>query len=90
MSKRLFEFLLVLAGGGFGNFAVVLGVNDEHAALQLGADFLEIFADLVAVARVVHHDEEHGLFPKGVMLGLALAPLLDAEAEVVVVFLGED
>ena len=65
-------------------------MNDEHGALQLGADFLEVFADLVAVARVVHHDEEHSLFAEGVVLGLALAPLLDAEAEVIVVFLGED
>jgi hypothetical protein len=39
-------------------------VNDEHAVLQFGANFLEVFADLVAVARVVHHDEQHGLLPK--------------------------
>ena len=85
-----FEFLLVLAGSGFGDFAVVLGVDDEHRALQFGADLFEVGADLVAVAGVVHHDEEHGLLAERLVFGVALAPFLDAELQVVVVFLGED
>jgi hypothetical protein len=85
-----FEFLLVLAGGGFGNLAVVLGVNDKDGALQLGADFFEIGADVVAVAGVVHHDKEDRLFAEGPVFGVALAPLLNAELQVVVVFLGEE
>ena len=74
-----FEFLLVLAGRGLGDFAVVLGVDDEHCALQLGTDFLEIRAHFVAVSGVVHHDEQHGFLAELLVLGVALAPLLDAE-----------
>ena len=87
---QLFQFLLVLAGRGFGNFAVVLGVNDEHRALQFGADLFEIRADVIAVAGVVHHDEQDGFFAERFVFGVALLPFLDAELEVVVVFLGED
>ena len=84
-----FQLLLVLAGCGFGNLAVVLGVDDEHRALQLGADLFEVRADLVAVARVVHHDEQHGLLAELLVLGVALAPFLDAELQIVGVLLGE-
>ena len=35
-----FNFLLVLAGGGFGDFTVLLGVDHQHHALQLRASAL--------------------------------------------------
>ncbi len=84
------QFLLALAGCGLGNLAVVLGVDDQHGALQLGADLLQIRAHLVAVAGVVHHHEQHGFLAELLVFGVALAPFLDAELEVVGVFLGED
>ena len=84
------QFLFFLAGRGFGNFAVVLGVNDQHRALQFGTDLFEIRADVIAIAGVVHHDEQDGLFAERVVFGIALAPFLNAELQVVVVFLGEN
>ena len=84
------QLLLVLAGGRLGNFAVGLGVDDQHGALQLGADLFQVRADLVAVAGVVHHDEQHGLLAELFVLGVALAPFLDAELQIVGVFLGDE
>ena len=65
-------------------------MDDEHRALQFGADLLQVRADLVAVAGVVHHDEQHGFLAERLVFGVALAPFLDAELQVVGVFLGED
>ena len=65
-------------------------MNNEHRALKLRADFFEVGADLVAVAGVVHHHEEHGLLSQGFVFGVALAPFFDAELQVVRIVLGED
>ena len=74
---------------GFGDFAVVLGVDDQHPALQFGTDLLEIGPHIVTVAGVVHHDEEDGFLAKPLVFGVALPPLFDAEREVVGVLLRE-
>ena len=58
--------------------------------MQFGTDFLEIRAHVITVSGVVHHDEQDGFLPKRLMLGVALAPLFDAEFEVVVIFFRED
>ena len=84
------EFLFALAGSRFGNLAVVLGVNDEHRAPQFGTNLFEVRANFITVARVVHHDEQHGLFTERLVFGVALLPFLDAKLEIVVVFLGEN
>ena len=89
LRKRL-QFFLALAGGRLGNLAVVLGVDHQHGALQFGADLFEVGADLVAVAGVVHHDEQHGLLAELFVLGVALAPFLDAELQIIGVLLGDD
>jgi hypothetical protein len=70
--------------------AVVLGVDDEHCTLQLGTGRFQPGADLVAVAGVVHHDEQHGLFAQRLMLGVTLAPFLDTELQIILIVLGED
>ena len=61
-------------------------MDDEDFPLELGADFLEMGAYVVAVCGVVHHDEEHGFFAKLVVVFTAFAPFLDAETEVIVPF----
>jgi hypothetical protein len=53
-------------------------VNDEHCPLKLRANLFQILADLIAVLGVVHHHEQHRLFAHGLMLCIALPPLLDA------------
>lgn len=65
-------------------------MDHQHAFLQLGANLLQIFADHVAILRVVHHDEQHGLLAQLFVLGVALLPFLDAELQVVGKFLGDD
>ena len=87
---EFFELIFVLARGGLGNFTVVLGVDDEHRTFQLGANFFQMGADLVAVAGVIHHNEQHGFFAQHFMLGIALAPFFDTELQVVLVFFGKD
>ena len=89
-SSLLFQLLLALAGRGLGDVAVILRVDDEHGPPQLGADAFEVRADLVAVARVVDHDEQHRLLAERLVPDRALAPLLDAELQVVGVALGKD
>ena len=69
------EFLFALAAGGFGDFAVLLGMDHQHRALEFGADFFEVGADVIAVARVVHHDEQNGLFAQLFVLGIAVAAI---------------
>lgn len=64
-------------------------MDDQHLAFELGADFLQVIADVVAVLRVVHHDEEHGFLAELRVFLAALAPFLDAELQVFVVFLVE-
>ncbi len=51
---------------------------------------MQVRAHVVAVAGVVHHHEQHGLLAQRRVFGLALAPLLDAQLQVVGVFLGDD
>lgn len=70
----------------FGDFAVGFGVDDRDTVFELGTDFLQVCADLVAVFCVIHHDEEHGFFAELFVFGVALAPFLDAEGEIVGVF----
>ena len=84
------QFLLRLAARGFRNVAVLLRVDHQHRTLQLGSRLLEPGADLVAVARVVHHDEQHRFLSELRVLRGSLAPFLDAEPEVVRVSLGEN
>src|ERR1039458_9578696 len=84
------QFLFFLAGRDFGNFPVVLRVNDQHRALQFGADFFEVSANVIAIARVVHHDEQDGFFAELVVFGVADAPFLNAELQIVVIFLSEN
>jgi len=80
---QLLQLFLAFAARRLGDFAVLLGVNDENRFVQLGADFLQIFSDDVAVPRIVHHDEEHGLLPELLMFGIALTPFFDAKAQIV-------
>ena len=61
----------------------------QHGALQLWTDLLQVCADIVAVAGVVHHHEQDGLLAERLVLGVALAPLLDAKLQVVRVLLCE-
>ena len=49
------------------------------APCKFRADLLQIFSDLVAVFGVVYHDEQHRFFAEPFVLGIALAPFLDAE-----------
>ncbi len=65
-------------------------MDHERRILQLGADPLQIGADLVAVARVVDHDEQDRLLAELLVLGGALPPFLDAELQIVGVALGDD
>ena len=81
------EFFLVLAFRGLRNLAVVLGVDDEHCALQLGADAFQMRTHVVAVAGVIDHHEQHGLLAQALVLVEALLPLLDAERQIVGVLL---
>ncbi len=64
-------------------------MDDEDFSFDFGANFLEVLADVVAVFRVVHHDEEHSLFAELFVFIIALPPFLDAEFQVVRVFLGK-
>ena len=84
------QLFLALAGRRLGNLAVLLGVDDQHGALQFGANLLQVCAHLVAVAGVVHHHEQDGLLAERLVLGVALAPFLDAQLQVVGVLLGEE
>ena len=68
LATRHLELILVFAAGCFGDVAVLLGLDYEHRAFQLGADVFEVRADVVAVARVVHHHEEHGLLAQALVL----------------------
>ena len=45
---------------------------------ELAGIVTEVGADVVAIARVVHHDEENRLLTERQVLSVALAPLLDA------------
>ena len=83
------EIFLVLARGRFGNLAVGLGVDHQHSALQLRANLLQVRAHLIAVLGVIHHHEQHGLLAQLLVLGVALAPFLHAQLQVVGVFLGD-
>ena len=83
------EFFLALARCCFRDLAVLLGVDDENGALQLGADLLQVDAHVVAVAGVIHHHEQDGFLPERLVFRVALAPLLDTQLQVVGVLLGE-
>ena len=65
-------------------------MDDQHAILQLGANPLQIFTHDVAVFGVVHHHEQHGFLAQFFVFGVALAPFLDAELQIISVFLGDD
>jgi hypothetical protein len=87
---QLFQLFFVLAGCGFGNFAVVFGVNDENRGLEFGTNFFEILAHFIAIARVINHYEKNGFLSKRLMFGITFFPFFDAKFEVIVVFFGED
>ena len=84
-----FKLIFIFAGSGLGDFTVVLGMNDEHCALKFGANLFQMRADFIAVAGVVHHHEQHGFLAEFFVLGVALAPFLDAQRKIVGMFLGE-
>ena len=66
-------------------------MDDKHGvAFEFWTKFAQVFADLVAVASVVHHDEQHRLLAQSLMLGVTLFPFLNAELQIVRVMLGEN
>ena len=85
---QFLQFFLALARGGFGNFTVVLGVNDQHGVFQVRVMPLKILGHVVAVAGVVGHHEQDGLLAHLFVLGIRLAPFDHAQMDIVGVFLG--
>jgi hypothetical protein len=65
-------------------------MDDEHGAQQLRASLFQPGTDFVAVTSVVHHYKQDRFLTQRFMLGVALAPLLDAELQVVAVPFGKD
>ena len=64
-------------------------MNHQHrVAGQLGVAPAQVFRHVVAVARVVGHDEEDRLFPQFGVLFVGFAPLDDPQIDVIGVFLG--
>src|ERR1700694_2354643 len=59
---QLVEFSLFLARCAFGDFAIVLCMNNEHSVAQFGVASLQMGRDLIAVPCVVRHHEQDGLF----------------------------
>src|SRR5882762_1834478 len=49
-----------------------------------------MFADFVAIARVIYHDEQNSFFAEQFILGVALAPFFNPQRQVVLVSLAED
>ena len=82
-AAKFLKLLFVLSARGFGDLAVLLGVDHQDAARQLWTSALQISAYLVAIAGVVDHYEKHRLLPEHQMLGIALLPFLNAERQVV-------
>ena len=51
------KLFLCLAGAGFGNFAIVFGMDYKNAVFQVWISRFQIFGHIIAIAGVVRHDK---------------------------------
>ena len=63
-------------------------MNDENAALQVRIIPLKIGRNVIAILRVIGHDEEDGFLAHLLVLVIGLAPFNDTKVEIVGIFLG--
>ena len=65
-------------------------MNHQHGALEIGICFAEVGGDLVAVAGVIGHHKQDGLFAELAVFVVGLAPFDHAKIEVISMFFAVD